>query len=55
MFTDWEVIPLTARLRLPGLVLTLAAVAVSPLAGQKIRAQVGPSCFIDPQGERLRA
>jgi sarcosine oxidase subunit alpha len=29
--------------------------AVSPLAGAKVRVQVGPSCFIDPDGKRLRA
>src|SRR5918912_2179145 len=34
MFTDWEVIPLKARLRLPGLVLALGAVGVSPLLAQ---------------------
>ena len=28
--------------------------AVSPLANAKIRVQVGPPCFIDPDGERLR-
>jgi sarcosine oxidase subunit alpha len=28
--------------------------AVSPLAGAKVRVKVGPSCFIDPDGERLR-
>jgi sarcosine oxidase subunit alpha len=28
--------------------------AVSPLADAKVRVQVGPSCFIDPDGERLR-
>jgi sarcosine oxidase subunit alpha len=28
--------------------------AVSPLADAKVRVKVGPSCFIDPQGERLR-
>src|ERR1041385_1370793 len=34
MFTDWEVIPLKARLRVPSLVLALAAVGVSPLVAQ---------------------
>ena len=29
--------------------------AYSPLAGAKVRVRVGPPCFIDPQGERLRA
>ena len=29
--------------------------AVSPLAGAKVRVKVGPPCFIDPDGERLRA
>ena len=28
--------------------------AVSPLAGAKVRVKVGPPCFIDPDGERLR-
>jgi sarcosine oxidase subunit alpha len=28
--------------------------AVSPLANAKVRVKVGPSCFIDPEGERLR-
>jgi sarcosine oxidase subunit alpha len=28
--------------------------AVSPLAGAKVRVKVGPPCFIDPEGERLR-
>ena len=28
--------------------------AVSPLAGARVRVVVGPPCFIDPQGERLR-
>ena len=28
--------------------------AVSPLAGARVRVQVGPPCFIDPDGERLR-
>ena len=28
--------------------------AVSPLAGARVRVKVGPPCFIDPQGERLR-
>jgi glycine cleavage system aminomethyltransferase T len=28
--------------------------AVSPLADAKVRVRVGPPCFIDPQGERLR-
>jgi sarcosine oxidase subunit alpha len=27
--------------------------AVSPLANAKVRVQVGPPCFIDPEGERL--
>src|SRR2546423_8155799 len=34
MFTDWEVIPLKARLRLPGLVLGLVTFAASPLVAQ---------------------
>jgi tetratricopeptide (TPR) repeat protein len=34
MFTDWEVIPLKARLRLPGRVLALAVIAASPLFAQ---------------------
>ena len=29
--------------------------AVSPLAGAKVRVKVGPPCFIDPDGKRLRA
>jgi sarcosine oxidase subunit alpha len=29
--------------------------AVSPLADAKARVQIGPPCFIDPDGERLRA
>jgi len=28
--------------------------AVSPLAGAKVRVKVGPPCFIDPNGDRLR-
>jgi len=28
--------------------------AVSPLANAKVRVKVGPPCFIDPDGERLR-
>ena len=28
--------------------------AVSPLADAKVRVKIGPACFIDPQGERLR-
>jgi sarcosine oxidase subunit alpha len=28
--------------------------AVSPLAGAKVRVRIGPACFIDPAGERLR-
>lgn len=28
--------------------------AVSPLAGARVRVKVGPPCFIDPEGERLR-
>ena len=28
--------------------------AVSPLADVRVRVQVGPPCFIDPKGERLR-
>jgi len=28
--------------------------AVSPLAGARVRVRVGPPCFIDPDGERLR-
>jgi glycine cleavage system aminomethyltransferase T len=28
--------------------------AVSPLADARVRVQVGPPCFIDPDGERLR-
>ena len=34
MFTDWEVIPLKARLRLPSLVLTLAVFGASSLVAQ---------------------
>src|SRR2546423_4879794 len=34
MFTDWEVIPLKARLRLPSLVLGLVTFGVSPLIAQ---------------------
>src|SRR5256714_15297335 len=34
MFTDWEVIPLKARLRLPSLVLGLVTFAASPLVAQ---------------------
>lgn len=37
MFTDWEVIPLKARLRLPGLVLALASVGVLPLTAQSTK------------------
>ena len=37
MFTDWEVKPLKARLRLPGLVLALATVGVSPLVAQNTK------------------
>jgi sarcosine oxidase subunit alpha len=29
--------------------------AVSPLAGAKVRVRIGPSCFVDPEGARLRA
>jgi len=29
--------------------------ALSPLADAKVRVEIGPPCFIDPQGERLRA
>ena len=29
--------------------------AVSPLADARVRVKVGPPCFIDPEGERLRA
>jgi sarcosine oxidase subunit alpha len=29
--------------------------AVSPLADASVRVRIGPSCFIDPAGERLRA
>jgi sarcosine oxidase subunit alpha len=29
--------------------------AVSPLAAARVRVRVGPPCFIDPDGERLRA
>ncbi|TMH22745.1 MAG: sarcosine oxidase subunit alpha family protein [Betaproteobacteria bacterium] len=29
--------------------------AVSPLANARVRVKVGPPCFIDPDGERLRA
>jgi len=28
--------------------------ALSPLVGAKVRVRVGPPCFIDPEGERLR-
>jgi sarcosine oxidase subunit alpha len=28
--------------------------AVSPLANAKVRVKVGPPCFVDPEGERLR-
>jgi sarcosine oxidase subunit alpha len=28
--------------------------AASPLAGAKVRVKVGPPCFIDPEGGRLR-
>lgn len=28
--------------------------AVSPLANARVRVRVGPPCFVDPQGERLR-
>jgi sarcosine oxidase subunit alpha len=28
--------------------------AVSPLADTRVRVQVGPSCFLDPKGDRLR-
>jgi len=28
--------------------------AVSPLANARVRVRIGPACFIDPQGERLR-
>jgi sarcosine oxidase subunit alpha len=28
--------------------------AVSPLAQARVRVQVGPPCFLDPKGERLR-
>jgi glycine cleavage system aminomethyltransferase T len=28
--------------------------AVSPLAGERARVEVGPPCFVDPEGERLR-
>jgi sarcosine oxidase subunit alpha len=28
--------------------------AVSPLADVRVQVQVGPSCFFDPKGERLR-
>jgi sarcosine oxidase subunit alpha len=28
--------------------------AVSPLAGARVRVTIGPSCFIDPEGARLR-
>ena len=37
MFTDWEVIPLKGRLRLPGLVLALASVGVLPLTAQSTK------------------
>jgi sarcosine oxidase subunit alpha len=29
--------------------------ALSPLADAKVQVQIGPPCFIDPNGERLRA
>jgi sarcosine oxidase subunit alpha len=29
--------------------------AVSPLADARVQVRVGPTCFIDPAGERLRA
>jgi sarcosine oxidase, subunit alpha len=28
--------------------------AVSPLASARVRVKIGPPCFIDPDGERLR-
>jgi len=28
--------------------------AVSPLANSRVRVRIGPACFIDSQGERLR-
>jgi sarcosine oxidase subunit alpha len=28
--------------------------AVSPLAGARVQVRVGPPCFIDPEGERVR-
>src|SRR2546423_11949654 len=37
MFTDWEVIPLKARLRLPSLVLGLVTFAASPLVAQSTK------------------
>jgi len=37
MFTDWEVTPLKARLRLPSLVLAFAVIAVSPLVAQSTK------------------
>ena len=37
MFTDWEVIPLKARLRLPSLVLTLATFGASSLIAQSTK------------------
>src|SRR5690242_5020568 len=37
MFTDWEVTPLKARLRLPSLVLAFAVIAVSPLLAQSTK------------------
>jgi tetratricopeptide (TPR) repeat protein len=37
MFTDWEVIPLKARLSLPGRVLALAVIAASPLVAQSTK------------------
>jgi sarcosine oxidase subunit alpha len=29
--------------------------AVSPVENAKVRVKVGPTCFVDPQGERPRA
>src|SRR6476661_2756311 len=37
MFTDWEVTPLKARLRLPSFVLAFAVVAVPPLVAQSTK------------------
>ena len=37
MFTDWEVTPLKARLRLPSLVLAFAGFAISPLVAQSTK------------------